>query len=161
MNRKTLAFLASVVIAAPAVSAAQTGGLSRVQLLALQQELKEQCGLRYATGRMDGPTRRAIAVCKKKHGVTGSAADLLAAMNVGFGTGDNSPQGMGGLMGNKKDSDETVLMDNSGTNANRARRARVAREARMTDDEKHEADLARDAAAREKHDKMKDHDKMK
>lgn len=161
MNRKTFAFLASFIIAAPAVAAAQTGGLTRVQLLALQQELKEQCGLRYATGRMDGPTRRAIAVCKKKHGVTGSAADLLAALNVGFGTGDNSPQGMGDVMGNKRD--ETVLIDNSGTsNSNRARRARATREARVTDDDKHEADMARDAAMREEHeknhDKMKDHD---
>ena len=105
MTRKTIAFIACCLIS-PAVAAAQTGGLTRVQLLALQQELKDQCGLQHATGVMDGPTRHAIAVCNKKYGTQGNGAALLAAMNVGFNTGDNEPQGgMGTVMGNDNDND--------------------------------------------------------
>ncbi len=103
MTRKTFALIACCVLS-PAVAAAQTGGLTRVQLLALQQELKDQCGLAHATGVMDGPTRHAIAVCNKKYGTQGNGAALLAAMNVGFNTGDNEPQGgMGSVMGNDHD----------------------------------------------------------
>jgi hypothetical protein len=102
MTRKTFALIACCLIS-PAIAAAQTGGLTKVQLLALQQELKEQCGLAHATGVMDGPTRHAIAVCNKKYGTQGNGAALLAAMNVGFGTGENEPQGgMGSVMGNDK-----------------------------------------------------------
>lgn len=103
MTRKTFALIACCMLS-PAVVAAQTGGLTRVQLLALQQELKEQCGLAHATGVMDGPTRHAIAVCNKKYGTQGNGAALLAAMNVGFTTGDNEPRrGMGTVMGNDHD----------------------------------------------------------
>lgn len=102
MTRKTFALIACCMIS-PAIAAAQTGGLTRVQLLALQQELKEQCGLAHSTGVMDGPTRHAIAVCNKKYGTQGSGAALLAAMNVGFNSGDMPPQGMGGMMGNDHD----------------------------------------------------------
>jgi len=104
MTRKTFALIACCLIS-PAVAAAQTGGLTRVQLLALQQELKEQCGLQHSTGVMDGPTRHAIAVCNKKYGTQGNGAALLAAMNVGFNSGDNAPQGgMGTVMGNDRES---------------------------------------------------------
>jgi len=100
MTRKTFALIACCMIS-PAIAAAQTGGLTRVQLLALQQELKEQCGLAHSTGVMDGPTRHAIAVCNKKYGTQGNGAALLTAMNVGFNTGESEPaHGMGGMMGN-------------------------------------------------------------
>src|SRR5438067_2273041 len=99
MNFKTLALIAGCLMA-PAIAAAQTGGLTRVQLLALQQQLKEECGLRHATGRMDGPTRHAIAVCNKKYGTQGNGAALLAAMNIGYGSTDISSSGMGSVMGN-------------------------------------------------------------
>ena len=92
MTRKTFALVACCLIS-PAIAAAQTGGLNKVQLLALQQELKDQCGLAHSTGVMDGPTRHAIAVCNKKYNTTGNGAALLAAMNVGFNTGDNEPAG--------------------------------------------------------------------
>lgn len=98
MNRKALALIAGCLLA-PAVAAAQTGGLTRVQLLALQQQLKEECGLRHATGVMDGPTRHAIAVCNKKYGTQGNGAALLRAMNIGY-SGDMSSTGMGSVMGN-------------------------------------------------------------
>lgn len=103
MTRKTFALIACCLIS-PAIAAAQTGGLTKVQLLALQQELKDQCGLAHSTGVMDGPTRHAIAVCNKKYNTTGNGAALLAAMNVGFSSGDRMPSGgMGPVMGKDHD----------------------------------------------------------
>lgn len=103
MTRNTIALIACCLVS-PAVAVAQTGGLTKIQLLALQQELKDQCGLAHATGVMDGPTRHAIAVCNKKYGTQGNGAALLTAMNVGFNTGDNEPErGMGSMMGNDHD----------------------------------------------------------
>ncbi len=98
MIRKTLA-LAVCLLTAPAIASAHPGGLTHVQLLALQQQLKEECGLAHVTGRMDGPTRHAIAVCNKKYGTQGNGAALLRAMNIGFGEGEMSSTGMGSVMG--------------------------------------------------------------
>lgn len=117
MTRKTFALIACCLIS-PAIAAAQTGGLTRVQLLALQQELKEQCGLEHSTGVMDGPTRHAIAVCNKKYGTQGNGAALLAAMNVGFNAGDNAPAGgMGTVMGNDHDMSGMSMSDDSAHHA--------------------------------------------
>jgi len=61
-------------------------GLSGVQFLALQQELRDRkCtpGMR-VTGVLDGPTRRAIANCAKRYSVENNAKALLAALNVGY-----------------------------------------------------------------------------
>ena len=113
MTRNTLALIACSLIA-PAAAAAQTGGLTKVQVYALQQELKNQCGLTYATGVMDGPTRHAIAVCNKKYGTQGNGAGLLAAMNIGFSPGDMAPQGMGSVMGNSGNT-TTVITDTTVT----------------------------------------------
>jgi hypothetical protein len=90
MTRKTLALLACTLIA-PAVAAAQTGGLTKIQLYALQQQLKLECGLHYATGVYDPPTRAAIRTCNQKYGTTGNGAALLSAMNIGFSSGDAPP----------------------------------------------------------------------
>jgi hypothetical protein len=120
MTRKTFALIACCLIS-PAIAAAQTGGLTKIQLLALQQELKDQCGLAHSTGVMDGPTRHAIAVCNKKYGTQGNGAALLAAMNVGFGTGENEPQGgMGSVMGN----DNTVTTSTTTTVTTKPRATR-------------------------------------
>jgi hypothetical protein len=60
-------------------------GLTGVQFLALQQELRDRgCGNAHVTGVLDGPTRRAISTCAKRLGVANKAADVLAAFNVGF-----------------------------------------------------------------------------
>src|SRR6266498_2152962 len=102
MFRSVIGLMAGVIIASSA--AAQTGGLTRVQLLALQQQLKEECGLQHATGVMDGPTRHAIAVCNKKYGTQGNGRALLAAMGNGFDSAQGSPRrGMGVIMGNSRD----------------------------------------------------------
>ena len=57
--KKTIAVIA--LIAAPALASAQAG-LSRIQFLALQQELRDQgCGVTNVDGRYGPQTRRAIA----------------------------------------------------------------------------------------------------
>jgi len=62
--RKTIAVIALVV--APALASAQAG-LSKIQFLALQQELRDQgCGVTNVDGRYGPQTRRAIATCAKK-----------------------------------------------------------------------------------------------
>ncbi|MFN2603790.1 MAG: hypothetical protein ABR582_13690 [Gemmatimonadaceae bacterium] len=60
-------------------------GLTGVQFLALQQELRDRgCGNAHVTGSLDAPTRRAISTCSKRLGVANNAAAVLAAFNVGF-----------------------------------------------------------------------------
>ena len=89
--KKTIAVIA--LIAAPALASAQAG-LSKIQFLALQQELRDQgCGVTNVDGRYGPQTRRAIATCAKKFNSANNAAALLAAMNIGFGPNDNPPAG--------------------------------------------------------------------
>lgn len=60
-------------------------GLTGVQFLALQQELRDRgCGNSHVTGSLDATTRRAISVCAKRLGVANKASAVLAAFNVGF-----------------------------------------------------------------------------
>jgi hypothetical protein len=69
-------------------------GLTGVQFLALQQELRDRgCGNAHVTGRLDAPTRHAISVCAKQLNVANSAEAVLTAFNIGFGPGDNAPTG--------------------------------------------------------------------
>jgi len=64
-------------------------GLTGVQFLALQQELRDKgCGNAHVTGVLDGPTRRAISVCAKRMSVANNAGAVLAAFNVGFSASD-------------------------------------------------------------------------
>jgi len=76
-------------------------GLTGVQFLALQQELRDRgCGNAHVTGSLDAPTRRAISTCAKRLGVANNAAAVLAAFNVGFaaselGTGTGMASGSG------------------------------------------------------------------
>ena len=107
MNLKTLALVAAFA-AIPAIAGAQeanktsTGpecplgcptsagaaGLTPVQYLALQQELRDRgCGTVRVTGVLDAPTKRAIKVCAKKLNVEATAAAVLNAMNIGFTVG--------------------------------------------------------------------------
>jgi hypothetical protein len=89
--KKTIAVIA--LIAAPALASAQAG-LSKIQFLALQQELRDQgCGVTNVDGHYGPQTRRAIATCAKKFNSANNAAALLAAMNIGFGPNDNPPSG--------------------------------------------------------------------
>ena len=87
--KKSIAVIA--LIAAPALASAQAG-LSRIQFLALQQELRDQgCGVTNVDGHYGPQTRRAIATCAKKFNSANNAAALLTAMNIGFGPTDNAP----------------------------------------------------------------------
>ena len=89
--KKTIAVIA--LMAAPALASAQAG-LSRIQFLALQQELRDQgCGVTNVDGHYGPQTRRAIATCAKKFNSANNAAALLQAMNIGFGPNDNPPSG--------------------------------------------------------------------
>ena len=89
--KKTIAVIA--LIAAPALASAQAG-LSRIEYLALQQELRDQgCGVTNVDGRYGPQTRRAIATCAKKFNSANNAKALLVAMNIGFGPNDNPPTG--------------------------------------------------------------------
>lgn len=65
--------------------------LSRVELLALQQEMRDRgCGNKRAPGVMNAETRRAIRTCSQRMNVNGARA-LLAAFNNGFSSGDTPP----------------------------------------------------------------------
>ena len=91
--KKTIAVIA--LMAAPALASAQAG-LSKIQFLALQQELRDQgCGVTNVDGRYGPQTRRAIATCAKKFNSANNAQALLVAMNIGFGPSDNAPTGGG------------------------------------------------------------------
>jgi hypothetical protein len=87
--KKTIAVIALLTV--PALASAQAG-LSKIQFLALQQELRDQgCGVTNVDGHYGPQTRRAIATCAKKFNSANNAAALLAAMNIGFGPNDNAP----------------------------------------------------------------------
>ena len=64
-------------------------GLTGVQFLALQQELRDRkCGNNHVTGRLDAATRIGIRNCARKLGVANNAAAVLVAMNVGYSASD-------------------------------------------------------------------------
>src|SRR5438045_9707960 len=91
--KKTIAVIA--LMAVPALASAQAG-LSKIQFLALQQELRDQgCGVTNVDGHYGPQTRRAIATCAKKFNSANNAQALLVAMNIGFGPNDNPPTGGG------------------------------------------------------------------
>jgi hypothetical protein len=70
-------------------TSAGAAGLTGVQFLALQQELRDQgCGNAHVTGRLDAATRRAISACAKKLAVANNAGAVLVAFNIGFSEAD-------------------------------------------------------------------------
>lgn len=102
MKWKLLALLA-VCAAVPAQANAQNRGnegLTKIELLALQQEMRDRgCGNRHAPGVWTAETRRAVRTCSQRLGVTGGARALLVAFNVGFSANDNPPPGRGDRAG--------------------------------------------------------------
>jgi peptidoglycan hydrolase-like protein with peptidoglycan-binding domain len=95
--KKTIAVIALMTI--PALASAQAG-LSKIQFLALQQELRDQgCGVTNVDGHYGPQTRRAIATCAKKFNSANNAAALLTAMNIGFGPNDTPPVKASGMSG--------------------------------------------------------------
>jgi hypothetical protein len=93
MIRKTIAFAAGMLVLPVFALSAQTrGGLTKVELLALQQEMRDQgCGNQHAAAEWDAATKKAIRTCAKKYNTSTNAKELLAAMNIGFSAGDTPP----------------------------------------------------------------------
>ncbi|MGI9139621.1 MAG: hypothetical protein ACR2GJ_00730 [Gemmatimonadaceae bacterium] len=93
MKWKILA-LAAVCAGLPAQANAQgrsNDGLTKIELLALQQEMRDRgCGNKRAPGVMNAETRRAIRTCSQRMNVNGARA-LLAAFNNGFASHDSPP----------------------------------------------------------------------
>src|SRR5437868_13634748 len=91
--KKTIAVIA--LLAVPALASAQAG-LSKIQFLALQQELRDQgCGVTNVDGRYGPQSRRALATCAKKFNSANNAQALLVAMNCGFAPDDYPSPGGG------------------------------------------------------------------
>ena len=91
--------LAGACLAIPGSVKAQAGieTLSKVELLALQQEMRDRgCGNRHAPGVVTAETRRALRNCMRQHNVT-TARDLLVAFNIGFGPDEPGGLGVGAL----------------------------------------------------------------
>ena len=67
-------------------------GLTRVELLGLQQQLRDDgCGVTHITGRMDAMTRSAVKKCESKYSGATDARSMLDAMHIGFGNGNPTP----------------------------------------------------------------------
>jgi len=110
--KKTIAVIA--LLAVPALASAQAG-LSKIQFLALQQELRDQgCGVTNVDGHYGPQTRRAIATCAKKFNSANNAQALLVAMNIGFGPNDNPPTGPV-RSGMSTTTSDTSMSNSSGT----------------------------------------------
>lgn len=80
-------------------------GLTRVQTIGLQQQLRDDgCGVTHVSGRLDAATRAAVRKCQSKYSGATDAKTMLAAMNIGFGNGIPDPSlsmarsGAGGSM---------------------------------------------------------------
>jgi peptidoglycan hydrolase-like protein with peptidoglycan-binding domain len=123
--KKTIAVIA--LMAVPALASAQAG-LSKIQFLALQQELRDQgCGVTNVDGHYGPQTRRAIATCAKKFNSANNAQALLVAMNIGFGPNDNPPtRGTTGMSG-----------DNSMSSGSMATEAKAEGESMKTEKGEH------------------------
>ena len=108
-------------------------GLTGVQFLALQQELRDRgCGNGHVTGRLDAPTRKAIATCAKQLNVANSAEAVLAALNIGFGPSDNAPTG--GAKSGDTNMGAGAANAAPASNERPARRSRAGRSARAKND---------------------------
>lgn len=67
-------------------------GLTRVETLALQQQLRDDgCGTTNITGRVDATTRADVKKCETKYSGASTPSAMLTAMNIGFGNGTPAP----------------------------------------------------------------------
>lgn len=90
-------------------------GLTQVEVLALQQQLRDDgCGVTHISGHMDGMTRSAVKKCGSKYSGATDARSMLSAMHIGFGNGNQDPSmsmarsGEGGSMSAKGDMDRKM-----------------------------------------------------
>jgi DNA-binding transcriptional LysR family regulator len=91
--------LASFVVCCCAAAPLAAQSLSRTDILALQQQLRDDgCGISHTTGRVDAVTRRALKKCASKYNASSSTPSaVLAAMNIGLGSGSGISS-MGGTL---------------------------------------------------------------
>ena len=126
--KKTIAVIA--LMAGPALASAQAG-LSKIQFLALQQELRDQgCGVTNVDGHYGPQTRRAIATCAKKFNSANNAQALLVAMNIGFGPNDNPPTGP---------APKTGMSSDTGSGSSMSSEAKAEGESMKTEKKEHAA----------------------
>jgi len=105
-------------------------GLTGVQFLALQQELRDRgCGNAHVTGWLDAPTRRAISTCSKRLGVANNAAAVLGAFNVGFAASELGGAGTGNGMA--MSGDTTMAGGKAMNGSSRSHRRASARKSGM------------------------------
>ena len=84
--------LGACAVAVCCTAPAFAQGLTRVETIALQQQLRDDgCGVTHVTGRMDATTRAAVHKCASKYSGATDAKSMLAAMNIGFGNGIPDP----------------------------------------------------------------------
>ncbi len=84
--------LGACVAAACCAAPAFAQGLTRVEILGLQQQLRDDgCGVTHVTGRMDAMTRGAVKKCESKYSGATDARSMLAAMHIGFENGNAAP----------------------------------------------------------------------
>lgn len=99
MKYRLLGACAAAICCTAAPAFAQ--GLSRVEVLALQQQLRDDgCGVSHVTGHLDAMTRTAVKKCESKYSGATDPASMLAAMNIGFGDGISPPTLAGARSGN-------------------------------------------------------------
>ena len=80
--------LGACAVAVCCTAPAFAQGLTRVETIALQQQLRDDgCGVTHVTGRMDATTRAAVHKCASKYSGATDAKSMLAAMDIGFGNG--------------------------------------------------------------------------
>ncbi len=80
--------LGACAVAVCCTAPAFAQGLTRVETIALQQQLRDDgCGVTHVTGRMDPTTRAAVHKCASKYSGATDAKSMLAAMDIGFGNG--------------------------------------------------------------------------
>jgi hypothetical protein len=109
MKVRSLATFA-VCCCAAAPLAAQS--LSRTEILALQQQLRDDgCGIAHTSGRIDAVTRRALKQCASKYNASSATpAAVLMAMNIGFGP-ESGSSAMGGSLPNSSTSNTPTPVD--------------------------------------------------
>ncbi len=125
--------LGACVAAACCAAPAFAQGLTRVEILGLQQQLRDDgCGVTHVTGRMDAMTRGAVKKCGSKYSGATDARSMLAAMHIGFENGNAAPtmgqaraggsMSAGGMSGSMNSSMNSSMNGSMNDSARRARR---------------------------------------
>ena len=92
MHRTSLGLAAALMFAASGAKAQAPEQLSRIQLIALQQQMRDDgCAVKHVTVQWDAPTRQGLLCEQRRLGINGGPLQVLYAMNIGFRPGDTPP----------------------------------------------------------------------